>query len=88
MTEWKQVDAVFPASGKGFGPYGGVATLQVDPGSGTVEIQLQDAASTWVTGSDLTFSEAGVYKIDVENTPPLRVHVTGDAKYRFTWRRP
>lgn len=85
MSEWKQEDVVFPAPGRQFGKYAQEATLQIEVTSGSVECQFQDSTGTWVAAADMVFSESGIQKISVVNTPAMRVHVTGDAKYRFTY---
>ncbi|MDV7144154.1 hypothetical protein R3X27_15820 [Tropicimonas sp. TH_r6] len=59
------------------------ATLDVDPGSGNVQLERRNAAGEW-EGFE-TFDTAGVYKIEVVNCPEMRINPTVDASFRWTW---
>ncbi|MFX0547350.1 hypothetical protein ACEWPL_017580 [Roseovarius sp. S1116L3] len=58
-------------------------TLQIEVGSGTVEVQrLQSDGVTWSTIEvEGTLTASGIYKVDRSNSPELRIIATGDAKF-------
>ena len=59
------------------------ATLDVDPGSGSVELERRNSAGNWE--SFQSFDTAGAYKVEVVNCPEMRVSTTVDAMFRWTW---
>lgn len=59
------------------------ATLDVEPGSGQVSLERRNASGDWVSFE--TFESPGAYKVDVVNSPEMRIAATGDAKFRWTW---
>ena len=81
---WTSASKVFPENEQDFPHYSGPATLQTDPGTGSVELQHRNAAGAWAAFATIT--EAGVHKIDVANMPAIRLVATGDAQYRLTWK--
>lgn len=81
---WTSDPKVFPENEQDFPHYAGPATLQTDPGAGSVELQHRNAAGAWVAFEAIT--EPGVQKIDVANMPAIRLATTGGAKYRLTWK--
>lgn len=78
---WTSADTVFTSD---FFPWSNPLTIEVDAGSGTVEIQHQADGGSWVAFEVL--SADTVKKIDTKNMPDLTFHATGDAKYRITWK--
>ena len=81
---WTSDPKVIPENEQDFPHYSSPATLQADPGTGTVELQHRNAAGDWIAFEAI--SELGVHKIDVANMPAIRLAATGDATYRLTWR--
>ncbi|MFV0359573.1 hypothetical protein [Tropicimonas sp.] len=79
MSTW-QSDALITG---GFVHSAKPATLDIDPRGGMVEIALQDADGIWRTFE--SFDTLGSFKIEVVNTPPLRISATADAVFRWTW---
>lgn len=59
------------------------ATLDVHPGSGVVQLERTNAAGGWEAFE--IFDVAGAYKIEVVNTPKIRISTTADAQFRWTW---
>jgi hypothetical protein len=58
-------------------------SLLVDAGTGTVVLEASDDAATWITAA--TYSADAMKTIDLANVQRLRLSVTGDAKYSFTF---
>jgi hypothetical protein len=59
------------------------ATLDVAPGGGTVQLERRNAGGNW-EGFEV-FDTTGAYKIEVVNSPELRITTTADAQFRWTW---
>lgn len=81
---WTNASKVFPENEQDFPHYAQPATLQADPGTGSIEIQYRDASGNWNAFESI--SEPGVHKIDVANMPAIRLQANGDALYRLTWK--
>ncbi len=61
--------------------------LQVEPGTGNVQIQLLQAdGQTWYTpaNTDHTVDIAGAVKIERRNAPAIRIVATGNAQFNMT----
>lgn len=58
-------------------------TLDVDPQSGMVQLERQNADGNWEAFE--TFDTAGAFKIDVVNSPSMRISPSGNARFRWTW---
>ena len=82
---WTSTPKIFPENETDFPHHAGPATLQAEPGTGSVELQYRNPVGDWVAFE--TISQAGVHKIDVANMPAIRFATTGDAQYNVTWKQ-
>lgn len=60
--------------------------LQVEPGTGNVQIQfLRSDGTTWFTPAnpDYTIAAEDVVQLERRNAPPTRILATGNAKFAF-----
>jgi len=64
-------------------------TITVEPGDGSVQIQLKNSAGTFVTpaAAEYTITAAGPIQLERANTPEMRVIATGTAKFEVTDRQ-
>lgn len=66
-------------------PWSKDLVLDVDAGTGTVEIQRLDSdGTTWTAVETISADEQKI--VDMVNAPSRRFHATGDAQFRVTWR--
>ena len=78
ITYLPEVDGYF--NGTAF-PVG----LDVDAGTGTVLVEMQDSADAWAVIPSGTFNVDDVVQIEVANLSCIRIRATGNAQYRVTW---
>lgn len=83
MSIWTTEPQIIPEGRDSFPGYASPATIQVDPGNGTVQLQHMNPTGLWETFERI--AEAGVQKLDVVNMPAIRVIATGTAQFRLTW---
>ena len=71
-----------PAGNKNAAPM----TLAADPGTGNVQIQVQNSAGVWTTPAqaEYTITEFSVVDLRRQNMPGLKIIATGDAKFLIT----
>ncbi len=78
-NEWRAAGAALDVSAQpGFTrPYG----LAVDAGSGSVQVQFQDATAAWVVAA--VYAVDGLQRLDLSNLPAVRIVAIGDAKFKL-----
>lgn len=81
MVKWH--DEYEPIILQQTGAGNGAMSLQVEVGSGAVLVnRLTSDGETWVPiESEGILTESGIYKIDRDYSPTLKIEATGDAKF-------
>lgn len=85
MATWRtSTEPLTLSEGKHYSPN---SWLQVEPGTGNVQIQLlQSDGLTWYTptNEDHTTDVAGAMRIERRNAPTIRILATGNAQFALT----
>ena len=58
-------------------------TLDVDPRNGMVQLERENSDGNWEAFA--SFDSLGAFKVEVVNSPAIRIAPTADARFRWTW---